>query len=266
MRRLSTICAMLIACLCMAAGTAMAQSAREIEAVQDRLTELGYDPGPVDGMLGSQTAVAVEEFQADLGLPVNGEIDLALITLLGAHPDEPEPLETVQARLGDILGSPWDAVAADAAPAYWNPPSDTSGWPAFGDHATATRFSGNATFVDLESHPDARTFQSALARAIGTRPDFAGAYTLVQIGCGTSCQAIALVDARDGAVFFGPTAEAGLDYRADSRLIVVNPLQNLRDAYGDEIPLWAATRFYVFDGTGFREISVDTAGTQDDRE
>jgi uncharacterized protein len=42
--------------------------------VQRDLADLGYDPGPVDGVRGPRTRTAIRNFQADLGLPIDGEI------------------------------------------------------------------------------------------------------------------------------------------------------------------------------------------------
>jgi hypothetical protein len=43
-----------------------------IEQIQAALTQLGYNPGPLDGDLGPRTQGAVKEFQADMGLKVDG--------------------------------------------------------------------------------------------------------------------------------------------------------------------------------------------------
>lgn len=43
-----------------------------VREVQQRLKDLGYDPGPVDGIPGKQTEAAVRRFQQDNNLPVNG--------------------------------------------------------------------------------------------------------------------------------------------------------------------------------------------------
>jgi hypothetical protein len=49
----------------------------EISGVQQRLVNLGYTPGPVDGILGPQTRAALRAFQADRGLRGSGEPDSA---------------------------------------------------------------------------------------------------------------------------------------------------------------------------------------------
>jgi peptidoglycan hydrolase-like protein with peptidoglycan-binding domain len=41
-----------------------------IREVQFMLTRLGFEPGPIDGIAGPQTTVAVHRFQQKLGLPV----------------------------------------------------------------------------------------------------------------------------------------------------------------------------------------------------
>jgi S1-C subfamily serine protease len=50
--------------------------------VQQRLTDLGYDPGPVDGVVGARTRTAIRVFQADVGLPVDGQVSDRLIAAL----------------------------------------------------------------------------------------------------------------------------------------------------------------------------------------
>jgi TPR repeat protein len=56
----------------------------KIAAVQEALAELGYDPGPPDGILGSQTQTAIRTYQAAVGLPVDGEVSDALLNSLRA--------------------------------------------------------------------------------------------------------------------------------------------------------------------------------------
>ena len=44
----------------------------EIMAIQQKLTELGYNPGHIDGILGPKTKEAIKQFQKDNGLVVDG--------------------------------------------------------------------------------------------------------------------------------------------------------------------------------------------------
>jgi peptidoglycan hydrolase-like protein with peptidoglycan-binding domain len=56
--------------------------ADSVTGVQARLTNLGVDVGPVDGILGPLTTAGIAEFQRQRGLPETGEIDEATSTKL----------------------------------------------------------------------------------------------------------------------------------------------------------------------------------------
>ena len=53
-----------------------------IKEVQSILDHLGYEPGPIDGILGSRTEKAVKTFLNDQGILQNHKIDNNLILLL----------------------------------------------------------------------------------------------------------------------------------------------------------------------------------------
>jgi len=58
----------------------------ETSGVQQRLNNLGYRPGPIDGIIGSKTQAAIRKFQATEGLEENSEIDaVTRDTLVSAH-------------------------------------------------------------------------------------------------------------------------------------------------------------------------------------
>ncbi len=52
---------------------------------QKYLRDLGYDPGPVDGVPGSKTQSAVRSFQRDQGIKVDGQITASLLMSLAAE-------------------------------------------------------------------------------------------------------------------------------------------------------------------------------------
>jgi len=60
-----------------------APSGSLVAQVQARLARDGYEPGPIDGIIGSQTRDAIADFQSDYGLPVTGRIDDSLVHALG---------------------------------------------------------------------------------------------------------------------------------------------------------------------------------------
>jgi peptidoglycan hydrolase-like protein with peptidoglycan-binding domain len=51
-------------------------------AVQEALQAKGYRPGAADGLLGPRTRAAIRRYQQDYGLPVTGEVSLALLNHL----------------------------------------------------------------------------------------------------------------------------------------------------------------------------------------
>src|SRR5262249_31492183 len=94
---------------------------------------------------------------------------------------------------------------------------------------------------DVTSHPRARTYRTALRQEVKEQPDFAGHYTLVQIGCGAGCVIVAIVEARSGRVFFPGALRQihsagwgheprGAEYRLSSRLLVVHGQVNSEEA------------------------------------
>ena len=53
-----------------------------VRQVQQRLTDLGYAPGPIDGMFGGKTKTAIQEFQRTKGLYPDGKATPQLLEML----------------------------------------------------------------------------------------------------------------------------------------------------------------------------------------
>lgn len=62
------------------------------EALQQRLIELSFDPGPVDGVFGTSTTQAVWAFQHSYGYDADGQVGPALYDAI-MHAGPVEPLE-----------------------------------------------------------------------------------------------------------------------------------------------------------------------------
>lgn len=60
----------------------MDPSAR-VRMAQQALQEKGYNPGPIDGVMGSKTRAALKEFQRKEGLEANGRLDMTTMSRLG---------------------------------------------------------------------------------------------------------------------------------------------------------------------------------------
>jgi hypothetical protein len=58
---------------------------RMVQEVQRQLSTLGYSPGPADGRLGQRTRIAIEAFQRDHGLAVDGRATGDLLDVLRAE-------------------------------------------------------------------------------------------------------------------------------------------------------------------------------------
>ena len=56
-----------------------------VRNIQAELTRLGYDAGPIDGLLGSKTRDAIQAFQATLDLTQNGRISEEILLLMRAR-------------------------------------------------------------------------------------------------------------------------------------------------------------------------------------
>jgi len=50
-------------------------SGDDVRGVQQTLNDIGYWPGPIDGILGSRTRAAIRQYQRDENLPVTGRLD-----------------------------------------------------------------------------------------------------------------------------------------------------------------------------------------------
>jgi hypothetical protein len=61
-----------------------------IGQAQDRLKAVGFDPGPLDGVLGPRTREALRRYQASQGLPATGALDEATRQVLLQGERSPE--------------------------------------------------------------------------------------------------------------------------------------------------------------------------------
>ncbi|GEM_PF-1692164 len=95
--------------------------------------------------------------------------------------------------------------------------------PKFEDFPVADIYQESPVPIDL-STPNALNFKTRLTEGVAKGPNFAGHYTVVTWGCGTSCVVVSLVDAKTGAVHMlaGLNPWAKLEYRLDSSLIIEN--------------------------------------------
>ena len=99
--RTSKPCWLMMGMLCLVLWPAViaAHGDWRIGQAQERLKAAGFDPGPIDGVLGPQTRAALRRYQASQGLPATGALDEA--TRRALLPSERPP------EGGEAKPAPW---------------------------------------------------------------------------------------------------------------------------------------------------------------
>jgi hypothetical protein len=72
--------------------------------------------------------------------------------------------------------------------------------------------------------PADREYRTRIRKGAKAGPNFAGHYTVIDIGCGTECASFVIVDAASGRVFSGAQKEytCAPTYKVDSRLLTTD--------------------------------------------
>ena len=103
---------------------------------------------------------------------------------------------------------------------------------------TEPKFSGNPMLPVIKTAED-RRFRTMIREAAADGPNFAGHFTVAELGCGAGCVSVAIIDAATGSIYRGPFRILSwekrkyegkyaandakfqeLEYRLDSRLLV----------------------------------------------
>lgn len=138
-----------------------------------------------------------------------------------------------------------------------------SGVPTFGQYPARAEKIKNVR-VNLKSHKSANMFRTNLRNAAKEGVNFAGHYILTTWGCGTNCSQSAIIDARNGRVFFPDELEGAgfgfcdlpdetepLVYRANSRLLV---LSGFKGGDLDKENGRCGVYYLEWTGTNFRQV------------
>lgn len=175
---------------------------------------------------------------------------------------DPKPFLFYAETVSTILALP---VALAVAVVAW-PQAASNRFPKFQDYPASSIFTGTPASPKLVRPAD-RLFRTQIRDGAAKRPNFAGHYSIVEWGCGSSCVSIAIVDAKDGEVYAAPFRDLGygsvliyadvseehyepLDHKLNSRLLVVRGCPEDRDC---------ASYFYVWTGSTFKLIDKGTA-------
>lgn len=86
----------------------------------------------------------------------------------------------------------------------------------------AAHYNGPLAAPDFESNPKAKMFKTRINEQMPYGINFAGHYTIVEFGCGTSCQSLFVVDRKTGIIYDGMTTELGMAFNNGNRLFIKN--------------------------------------------
>jgi hypothetical protein len=136
--------------------------------------------------------------------------------------------------------------------------------PRFEDFPVAEKWNQAPALVKLTT-PSDRMFRTRLTNAAKVPPNFAGHYSIAIWGCGSNCISGAVVDLQTGTVMSPPLAtsaahfsicqsayeNSGVDYRLDSRLMIVRCGLNYSERLDRNIP---DNYYLVLEDNHFRQL------------
>lgn len=99
----------------------------------------------------------------------------------------------------------------------------------FEDYADLTPFTGNPQQFTMPSFAVGNDkIRAAISTGYGTSYSFAGRFGIAHWSCGTNCMEHVIIDPAAGTIVGQPfRGDYGLDYRQESRLLIVNPYKNI---------------------------------------
>jgi hypothetical protein len=139
--------------------------------------------------------------------------------------------------------------------------------PRFEDYPVTEIWHGTPAPVKLDTASE-RLFRTNLTTAAKEPPNFAGHYRFTFWGCGSYCGAGAVVDLETGIVYPPPLAargngwdrwimspgfaeDSGVDFRLDSRLVIVRGGINYSERLKANVP---DVYYFLWEGDRFRQI------------
>ena len=129
--------------------------------------------------------------------------------------------------------------------------------PRFTDYPARVGRTGPPVRVKQNSTPDTPCFRTMLRRTALKGQRFAGHYAIDYWGCGTNCARIGIVDLLTGRAYVSPfyvgIAGGGGQHRSirtkpDSKLVLVNDPEVVREEYGDPPPEEFAPAYFLWTG------------------
>lgn len=125
----------------------------------------------------------------------------------------------------------YSAVSFAAEPAPTQTPGTTP-MERFENYPAKTIYKGKPAKINFVKNPKLREYRTALRESIREGANFAGHYRVTEVGCGTACQLIFVLDTKTGqSLAVGKNSQVGelsmacdgALYQLDSNLLIVNP-------------------------------------------
>tara|TARA_R110002073_G_scaffold15953_3_gene62154 strand:- start:21814 stop:22524 length:711 start_codon:yes stop_codon:yes gene_type:complete len=116
-------------------------------------------------------------------------------------------------------------------------------------------YSGKLADPDFKSNPEAKMFVTRITEGCKQGINFAGHYTLIYWGCGTSCQYGVVVNRKTGEIFDGYQSSLGSEFKKESKRIIIN--SDMIEDNAQYIPLYQLEKFKLqsWDGVKFTAIN-----------
>ena len=138
--------------------------------------------------------------------------------------------------------------------------------PRFEDFRVIHIFKSAPARVDLSSNPTAREYRTRLREGAKKGPNFGGHYTVIDWGCGSNCQSIAIVDAVTGKVYDATGTERGADFKLNSSLMIADPAPPEAPGYPDDPVANLPIRYYAWKDNKLQLIFEQRCSVTDHRQ
>lgn len=116
-------------------------------------------------------------------------------------------------------------------------------------------YNGKLADPDFTSNEDAKMFRTRITEGCEDGINFAGYFTLIYWGCGTSCQYGVIVNRKTGEIFDGYQSSLGSEFKKDSESIIMN--SDIIEGDSQYIPLYQFKDFdlKVWKNTTFKDYN-----------
>jgi hypothetical protein len=115
-------------------------------------------------------------------------------------------------------------------------------------------YKGKLADPDFSTNPEAKRFITRIKNECTNGINFAGQYTLVTWGCGSTCQSGVVVDRKTGRIFGGYGTALGSEFRKDSKMIIKNVGAIDTTTNLIEVCAYCVVNHEIWTGTEFKEV------------